>query len=112
MRLKEQHVTQIKLSSIVQQFTSDDTLIPTPNGINTNITENHRTFFSDSSIDESFQKLDLKIYELNKSVNSELALLNKKMYSFSEYFNKLVNSSLPSQREKYFLGFSSKEKPL
>ena len=42
----------------------------------------------------------LKIYELNKSVNSELALLNKKMDSFSEYFNKLVNSSLTSQQEK------------
>ena len=112
MRLKEQHVTQIKLSSIVQQFTSDDTLISTPNDINTTITENNRTSFSNSRIDESFQKLDLKIYDLNKSVNSELALLNKKMYSFSEYFNKLVNSSLPSQREKSFLGFSSKEKPL
>ena len=35
-------------------------------------------------------------------MNSELALLNKKMDSFSEYFNKLVNSSLPSQHEKSF----------
>ena len=26
--------------------------------------------------------------------------LNKKMDSFSEYLNKLVNSSLPSQKEK------------
>ena len=43
------------------------------------ITENHRTSLSDSSIDESFQKLELKIYDLNKSVNSELTLL-KKMY--------------------------------
>ena len=33
-------------------------------------------------------------------MNSELALLNKKMDSFSEYFNKLVNSSLTSQQEK------------
>ena len=33
-------------------------------------------------------------------MNSELALLNKKVDSFSEYFNKLVNSSLPSQHEK------------
>ena len=33
-------------------------------------------------------------------MNSELALLNKKMDSFSEYFNKLVNSSLLSQHEK------------
>ena len=31
---------------------------------------------------------------------SELVLLNKNMDSFPEYFNELVNSSLPSQHEK------------
>ena len=41
-----------------------------------------------------------KNYEWNNSVNSELALLNQKMDFFSGYFNKLVNSSLPSQHEK------------
>ena len=46
------------------------------------------------------KKLELQIYELNKSVNSELALLNRRLDSFSDYFNKLVNSSLPSQNEK------------
>ena len=64
-----------EMSTIVQQFTSDDTLIPIPNVIYTPITENYRTSISISSIDES-QKVELKIYELNKSVNSELALLN------------------------------------
>ena len=62
--------------------------------------ENHRTSISVSSIDESFQKLGLKICELNKSVNYELALLNEKMDSFSEYLNKFVNSSLPTHPEK------------
>ena len=33
-------------------------------------------------------------------MNYGLALLNKKMDSFSGYLNKLVNSSLPSQQEK------------
>ena len=47
-----------------------------------------------------FQKLELKICELNKSVNYELALLNKKMDSFFGYLNKIVNSSLPSREEK------------
>ena len=89
-----------EMSTIVQQFTSDDTLIPIPNDINTPITKNYRASISASSFDESLQKLDLKIYELNKSVNFELPLLNKKMDSSSEYFNKLVNSSLPSQNEK------------
>ena len=69
------------MSAIVQQFTSDDTLIPIPNDIHTPITENHRTSsISVSSIDESFQKLELKICELNKSVDYELALLNKKKW--------------------------------
>ena len=87
------------MSTIVQQFTSDDTLIPIPNDIYTPITENYRTSISISSIDES-QKVELKICELNKSVNSELALLNYKMDSLSEYLNKLVSSSLRSQQEK------------
>ena len=89
-----------EMSTIVQQFTSDDTLIPIPNDIHTPITESHRTSISVSSIDESFQKLEFKICELNKSVNYELALLNKKLEFFSEYLNKLVNSSLTSQQEK------------
>ena len=49
---------------------------------------------------ESFQKLELKICEFNKSVNYEVAVLNKKMDSFPEYFNKIVSSSLPSHQEK------------
>ena len=89
-----------EMSAIAQQFTSDDTLIPIPNDIHTPTTQNYHASISASSFDESFQKLQLKIYELNRSVNSELALLNKKMDFFSEYFNKLVNSSLPSQHEK------------
>ena len=88
-----------EMSTFVQQSTSDDTLIPTPN-IYTPITKNYHVSISASIFDEGFQKLRLKIYELNKSVNSELALLNRKMDSFSEYFNKLVNSSLPSQNKK------------
>ena len=31
-----------EMSTIVQQFTSDDTLIPNPNDINNPITKNHR----------------------------------------------------------------------
>ena len=89
------------MSTIVQQFTSDYTLIPIFNDIHTPITKHHRSYISASSFDESFQKLELKIYELNKSVNSELALMNNKMNSFSEYFNALVKSSLPSQHEKF-----------
>ena len=88
------------MPTIVQQFTSDDTLIPVPNDIHTPITKNHRTLICASSFDESFQKLELKIYKLNTSTNSELALLNKKMDLFSEYFNKLVNRGVPSQHEK------------
>ena len=67
-----------EMSAIVQQFTSDDTLIPIPNNIHTLIMEDHRTSMAVSSIDESFQKLELKICELNKSVNYELDLSNKK----------------------------------
>ena len=88
------------MSVIVQQFISDDSLILIPNDIHTAITENHRTSISVSRIDESFQKLELKICKLSKSVNYELALLNKKMDSFSEYLNKLVNSSLPNHQNE------------
>ena len=68
-----------EMSAIVKQLTSDDTMIPIRNNIHTPITENHRTSISASSIDESFKKLEIKICELNKSVNYELGLLNKKM---------------------------------
>ena len=71
-----------EMSAIVHQFTSNDTLIPVPNDIHTAITENHRASTFISSIDESFQKLELKMCELNKSVNYELALLNKKWILF------------------------------
>ena len=62
-----------EISTIVEQFTLDDTLIPIPNDIHTPITENHLTSISLSSTDESFQKLELKICELNKSMNYQLA---------------------------------------
>ena len=88
------------MSTFAHQSSPSDTLIPTPNDIHSPITKNYHTSISPSSFDEGFQKLELKIYELNKSVNSELALLNRKMDSSSEYFNKLVKSSLPSQNEK------------
>ena len=67
-----------EMSTIVQQLTSDDTLIPIPNDIRTPTTKYYRAFISASSFDDGFQKLELKIYELNKPVNSELALLNEK----------------------------------
>ena len=89
------------MSTFVQQFTSDYTLIPIFNDIHTPITKHHRSSISASSFDERFQRLELKIHELNKSVNSELALMNKKINSFSEYFNTLVKRSLPSQHEKF-----------
>ena len=60
-----------EMSTIVQQFISDDTMIPIPNDIHTPITENRRTSISVSSIYESFQKLELKLCKLNKSVNYE-----------------------------------------
>ena len=44
-----------EMSTTVQQFTSDDTLIPVPNSIHVLITENHRTSICISSIDESFE---------------------------------------------------------
>ena len=64
-----------EISTIVQQFTSDDNLIPIPNDIHTPITENRCTSITVSST-ESFQKLEFKICDLNKSVNYELVLLN------------------------------------
>ena len=60
---KSSDATKIKtsrtneISAIVQQFTSDDTLIPIPNDLYTPITESHCTSISISSIHESFQKL-------------------------------------------------------
>ena len=63
------------------------------------IRENQHTSISISSIDESFWKLELKTYELNKSVNYELAYLIKSRL-FSWIFDKLVNCSLQSQQEK------------
>ena len=55
------------MSRIVQQFTSDDTMIPIPNDIHTPTTENRCTSISVSSIGESFHKLEFKIYDLNKA---------------------------------------------
>ena len=70
------------MPKIVQQFTSDDTLIPIPNDIHTPITENHRSSISVSRVDENFQKSKLKICELDKSMNYELVFLNKKWILF------------------------------
>ena len=75
------------MSTIVQQHKSDDALIPILNDIHNTITENHSK--SNSSIDESFQKLEPKIFELNKFVNYKLTLSNKK---------KKINSSLRSRK--------------
>ena len=44
-----------EMSTTVQQFTSDDTLIPIPNDNHTPITKNYRACISASSFDESFQ---------------------------------------------------------
>ena len=46
-----------EMSTTVQQFTLDDTVITIPNDIHTPITENHRTSISISSIDEEFSKI-------------------------------------------------------
>ena len=70
------------MPKIVQQFMSDDTLIPIPNDIHTPITENHRSSISVSRVDENFQKSKLKICELDKSMNYELVFLNKKWILF------------------------------
>ena len=59
------------LSTIVQQFISDDAMITIPNDMHTPIPKNNRASVSTSSFEESFQKLEPKIYELNKCVNSE-----------------------------------------
>ena len=105
---------KIEMSTTAQQFTSNNAVIPIPNDIHIPITEKHRTSLSVSSIDCIFKKLELKICELNKSVNYELALLNKKIDSFSGYFIKFVNSSLPSQQKKILRRkyICPKEKPL
>ena len=103
-----------EVSTIAQQFTLDNTVIPISNDIHIPITEKHRTSLSVSSIDCIFQKLELKICELNKSVNYELALLNKKIDSFSGYLIKFVNSSLPGLQKKILRRkyICPKEKPL
>ena len=44
-----------EITTIVQQFTSDNMLIPIPNDIHTPITENQRTSISVSNIDEGFK---------------------------------------------------------
>ena len=44
-----------EITTIVQQFTSDNILIPIPNDIHTPITENQRTSISVSNIDEGFK---------------------------------------------------------
>ena len=75
------------MSTIFQQHTSDDALIPILNDIHNTITENHSK--SNSSTDESFQKLEPKIFGLNKFVNYKLTLSNKK---------KKINSSLRSRK--------------
>ena len=79
-KITTRHINE--MSKFVQQFTSDYTLIPIFNDIHTPITKHRRPSKSASRFDESFQKLELKLYELNKSVNSELALLNKKWILF------------------------------
>ena len=62
-----------------QQFlTLNDTVILIPNGIHTPITKNCHTAISISSIDESFQKIELKIRDSNKHINYELSYFNTK----------------------------------
>ena len=70
-----------EMPAIAQQFTSDVLLITIPNDVYTTMTENHPNSISVLSVDENSQKLELKICELNKSVNHELALLNQKWIS-------------------------------
>ena len=78
-----------EMSTVVQQFTLDDTLIPIPNDTHTPITEHHCISMSISSIDERFQKLEIKVCELNKSMNYELALFNKKWILFLDIWINL-----------------------
>ena len=63
--------TPHKRSTFVQQSTSDDTLTPIANDMHTPITKNDHASICASIVDEGFKKLELQIYELNKSVNSE-----------------------------------------
>ena len=69
------------MSAIIQQFTSDDKMILIPNDIYAPITENRRTSMSIFSIDESFQKFELKICELNKSAKPARKILSSKYIS-------------------------------
>ena len=52
------------MSAIVQQFTSDDTVIPIPNDIHTSITKLTVFFIGLSNIDQSLQKLALWVSPL------------------------------------------------
>ena len=96
-----------EMSTVVQQFTLDDTLIPIPNYTHTPITEHHCISMSISSIDESFQKLEIKVCELNKSMNYELALFNKKWILFLDIWINLstvaYQANKKSSKKKIYL---------
>ena len=93
--------TRHNRSTFVQQSTSDDTLTPTANDIHGPITINYHASISASIVDEGFKKLELKIYELNKSVNSELALLNRRMDYFSISINLLTVAYQAKMKNPY-----------
>ena len=96
-----------EMSTVVQQFTLDDTLIPIPNDTHTPITEHHCVSMSISSSDESFQKLEIKVCELNKSMNYELALFNKKWILFLDIWINLsrvtYQANKKSSKKKIYL---------
>ena len=96
-----------EMSTVVQQFTLDDTLIPIPNDTHTPITEHHCISMSISSIDERFQKLEIKVCELNKSMNYELALFNKKWILFLDIWIDLstvaYQANKKSSKKKIYL---------
>ena len=96
-----------EMSTVVQQFTLDDTLIPIPNDTHTPITEHHCISMSISSIDERFQKLEIKVCELNKSMNYELALFNKKWILFLDIWINLsrvtYQANKKSSKKKIYL---------
>ena len=96
-----------EMSTVVQQFTLDDTLIPIPNDTHTPITEHHCISMSISSIDERFQKLEIKVCELNKSMNYELVLFNKKWILFLDIWINLsrvtYQANKKSSKKKIYL---------
>ena len=101
-----------EMPAIAQQFTSDVLLIPIPNDVHTTTTENHPNSISVSSVDENSQKLELKICELNKSVNHELVLLNQKWILFLNIWINLSTLTYTPVRKiirRKYIG--SKEKP-